>query len=181
MLHCILGTTVGLWVGTWWGITRPACQTEPPDGSSSNGRGATSWWCMDTLQRAGGYDFRWVGRGGGGAENWKCMRGEGGKAHWSPVYVCLEYSQLWHHSPDFRRHLARPLWWHGGQEHIWSTTEVALPHQNALNPCAFLAKSHFWFHFVNKTFTTTKYSVVYFIKCHTRVKYGVILFINDWQ
>lgn len=58
-LLCTLGTTVGLWAETWWGTTRPACQMEPPSGSSSSGREGTNWWWTGTSQRAGGSDFRW--------------------------------------------------------------------------------------------------------------------------
>lgn len=62
---CTLGITVASWAGTWWGTTRRACRTEPPDGSSSNGSEVTSWSWMDTWQQAGESNFWW---GGGEAD-----------------------------------------------------------------------------------------------------------------
>lgn len=62
---CILGTTVGLWVGTWWETTRLACQMEPPDACSSSGKGAINWCWTGLLQQATGSSFRWVERSWG--------------------------------------------------------------------------------------------------------------------
>lgn len=63
---CILGTTVALWVETWWETTRPASQMEPPDACSLSGKGAINWWWMGLWQQAGGSNFRWVERESGG-------------------------------------------------------------------------------------------------------------------
>lgn len=135
-LLCTLGTTVGLWAGTWWGTTRPACQMEPPGGSSSSGREGTSWWWTGTSQRAGGSDFRWRMR------PWEEMVKTQRRKHHriNSVFICVfpEYSQLWHHCPNLRKKLmAHPLWWHRGQEHLWSTTTLAVSQQKALKTVFF--------------------------------------------
>lgn len=129
---CTLGTIVGLWAGTWWETTRPVCQKEPPDGSFSSGREATSWWWIDMSQQAGESDFWW---GRGGNKLWEKRMEEGILSINLAlcVYVCLGYSHQWHHRPDFSKLVAPSIWWHGWQELLWSTTTMALSYQKALS------------------------------------------------
>lgn len=120
MPRCILGTTVTLWAGTWWGITRRVSQTAPRDASSSSGSEDISS-CSTTSPLGKESAFRWAP-----SQEWSHVNLF--RFITAFVYFFLpEDVALRHDRSEPWKDVARALRWGWRRaQHVWSSTAVAV-------------------------------------------------------